>query len=150
MVFQNEKSFENHIRGIIRSEIAVRHSGLEVLKYKGVADIIICRQTPAPEAVFFIEVKYSKGENGIAVSEKIQSEVLSEMPPYISDHFMWLIGSDRHGGQYWLLNSLELTEYAKVAHLNKENNIKLCIFQRHQGLTESELIKQLREWLRQP
>ena len=150
MTFPNENHFENHIRNVIKSEIAVRHSGLEVLQYKGVADIIICRRDPAPEAVFFIEVKYAK--DMISVSEGIQSEILFRRPAYIKDHLLWLIGSEKHEGRYWLLKSSELARY--VPNINRnlsiQNNISRDIF-RSRGLTKSELVKRLRGWLhRQP
>ena len=150
MVFRDEESFENHIRDIIRSEIATRHSGFTVLRYRGVTDIIICRRTPAPEAVFFVEVKYAK--DMISVSEGIQSEILFRRPAYIKDHLLWLIGSNKHEGQYWLLDSSELAEYVpNIKHnLSIQNNISRDVF-RSRGLTKSELIKRLREWLhRQP
>lgn len=146
MTFSSEKDFKNHIRNIIKSEIAVRHSGLEVLQYKGIADIIICRRDPAPEAVFFIEVKYAKGI--MSVSEGIQSEILFRRPAYIKDHLLWLIGSEKHEGGYWLLNSSELAKYVPNIRnkLSIQNNISRDVFQ-SRGFTKSGLINRLRGWL---
>ena len=145
MAFCNEKDFENHIRELLESEIVTPHCGLTMLEYTGVADIIVCRKKP--QAVFFIEVKYEKGTNGISVSEGIQSEVLSKMPPYINDHFMWLIGSQRCDGRYWLLDSSELVKFVPTIDLTKQNNIGLRIFRERLGLTREELVNQLRERL---
>ena len=146
MTFRDEEDFENHIRELLGSEIATPQRGFTILKNRGIADIIVCRESP--QAVFFIEVKYAKGTDGITANEGIQSEILSTKPPYINDHFLWLIGSDRHDGQYWLLDSSELAEYVPNIKRNRSihNNISRKIFGQG-GLTRAELVNQLRECL---
>ena len=144
MTFNSEEDFENHIRELLESEIATPRCGFTILKNRGIADIIICRESP--QAVFFIEVKYAR--DMISVNEGMQSEILSAKPPYINDHFRWLIGSEKHGGQYWLLDSSELAEYVPNIKHNRsiQNNISRRIFWQG-GLTRAELANRLREWL---
>ena len=144
MTFNSEEDFENHIRGLLESEIAMPRCGFTILKNRGIADIIICRESP--QAVFFIEVKYAK--DMISVNEGMQSEILSTRPPYINDHFRWLIGSEKHDGQYWLLDSSELAEYVPNIKRNRsiQNNISRRIFWQG-GLTKAKLANRLREWL---
>ena len=144
MTFNSEEDFENHIRELLESEIAMPRCGFTILKNRGIADIIICRESP--QAVFFIEVKYAR--DIISVNEGMQSEILSTTPPYINDHFRWLIGSDKHDGQYWLLDSSELAEYVPNIKRNRsiQNNISRRIFWQG-GLTKAELANRLREWL---
>lgn len=137
MTFRDEKDFENHIRELLESEIAMQDLGFTILKYTGIADIIICRENP--QAVFFIEVKYAK--DMMSVTEGIQTEILSKMPPYIDNHLIWLLGSEKHDGQYWLLDSSEMVRFVSDAH-----NISRTIFYRG-GLTKTELANRLREWL---
>ena len=137
MTFNSEKDFENHIRELLESEVAMPQSGFAILENSGIADIIVCRETPP--AVFFIEVKYAK--DMISVTEGIQTEILSKIPPYIGDHLMWLIGSNEHDGRYWLFDSSELVRLVSDA-----NNISRTIFYRG-GLTRTELANRLREWL---
>ena len=140
MIFSSEKDFENHIRELLESEVAMPHCGFTILKGSGIADIIICRENPH-QAVFFIEVKYAREADAIIVSKGIQSEVLFGNLPYINDHFMWLVGSNNHDGQYWLLDSSALTEF-----ITGTNNISLNIFL-HGGLTTEKLANRLRKWL---
>ena len=144
MTFSSEKDFENHIRELLESEVAMPQLGFTILRYNGIADIIVCRETPP--AVFFIEVKYAR--DIISVNEGIQSEVLSETPPYINDHFLWLIGSEKRDGEYWLLDSSELAEYVPNIKRNRsiQNNISRRIFWQG-GLTRAKLVNRLREWL---
>ena len=144
MTFNSEEDFENHIRELLESEIAMPSCGFTILKNRGIADIIICRENP--QAVFFIEVKYAK--DMVSVNEGMQSEILSTTPPYINDHFRWLIGSEKHDGQYWLLDSSELAEYVPNIKRNRsiQNNISRKIFWQG-GLTRAELANRLREWL---
>ena len=145
MTFNSEEDFENHIRELLESEIAAMpRCGFTILKNRGIADIIICRENP--QAVFFIEVKYAK--DMISVNEGMQSEILSTRPPYINDHFRWLIGNDKHDGQYWLLDSSKLAEYVPNIKHNRsiQNNISRRIFWQG-GLTKAELANRLREWL---
>ena len=144
MTFNGEEDFENHIRELLESEIAMPLCGFTILKNRGIADIIICRESP--QAVFFIEVKYAK--DMISVNEGMQSEILSTRPPYINDHFRWLIGSEKHDGQYWLLDSSELAEYVPNIKRNRsiQNNISRRIFWQG-GLTKAKLANRLREWL---
>lgn len=144
MTFRDEEDFENHIRELLGSEIATPQRGFTILKNRGIADIIVCRESP--QAVFFIEVKYAK--DMISVNEGMQSEILSTKPPYINDHFRWLIGSEKHDGQYWLLDSSELAKHVPNIKRNRsiQNNISRRIFWQG-GLTKAKLANRLREWL---
>ena len=148
MKFRSEDEFERHVRKLIASEVATPSSDLTLLKYKGIADIVICRDNSSP-AVFFIELKYAKDMIGVA--EKIQSEILLKRPHYMENHFMWLIGSQDHEGECWFLNSEDLRKYVPKVDVDKENNISRHIL-RHQGkhkCSEEDLIGRLREWLEQ-
>ena len=148
MAFRDECHFEQHIRKLLKSEVVPLAAAAKVLKYKGVADIIICQDAEPPE-VFFIELKYAK--DMIGVSEGIQSEILLKAPIYMDDHFLWLIGSQAHEGKYWLLRSDELCPYitTKPIDVCKENNISKRLFCKRPGLDEKELVSCLVEWIEQ-
>ncbi len=146
MAFRDEGHFERHIRRLLNSEVVPLCAAAKVLKYKGIADVVICQDAEPPE-VFFIEVKYAK--DMIGVSEGIQSEILLKAPIYMDNHFLWLIGSQAHEGRYWLLRSDELRPYitTKPIDVRKENNISRYLFSQRRGLDEKELVHRLLEWL---
>ena len=144
--FTDEMDFERHIRDVLKSKVEMHAPEIRVLENKGIADIIVCREGDRP-AIFFIELKYAK--DMIGVSEGIQSEVLDTRPTYIDSHMMWLIGSNMHGGQYWLLDSAGLREYiTNEIDIKKENNISRYIFRRLPAIDEPELVRRLQNWMR--
>ena len=148
MKFGSECEFEAHVRKLLVSEVATPHSGLTILEYRGITDIVICREIPSP-AVFFIELKYAKDMIGVA--EGIQSEILLKRPRYMDNHLMWLIGSQEYEGEFWFLNSEDLRKYVSNINIQKENNISRRIL-RHRGEYrggEAYLIDRLIKWLEQ-
>lgn len=146
--FTCEMDFERHIRDVLKSKVETHAPEIRILEYKGIADIIVCREGDRP-AIFFIELKYAK--DPISASKGIQSEVLSTRPTYIDNHMMWLIGSSdkMHVGQYWLLDSAGLREYiTNEIDIKKENNISRYIFRRLPAIDEPELVRRLQNWMR--
>ena len=152
MTFSSEANFESHLRGIIDANVISKIPDLVVLKYKTVADIIICRNGKSP-GIFFLEVKYFQRQKGrlgfgTARGEGIQPEILVRMPDYLESNLRWVLATDSHGDGYWFVTSEQLRQYlAGGAIGQKQNNIQEALFREIDSLNPRDLTNELVRWL---
>ena len=151
-MFNTEADLENHIRGLIKTHIVSKYLGVNVLKNKGIGDIIICRDCQ-PYGIFFIEVKlyrqYQRIGIGGSMGEGIQPEILNVRPKYLDSNLRWLIGqSDSGEARYWFVSSETVCNYLMGGGLGrKQNNIQEALTRDTQSISEADMMDELKYWL---
>lgn len=152
MIFAGEKEFEDFLRRTIDSRILSENERVRVLEGKGIGDIVIARDGASP-ALFFLEVKYYRESHGrLGVGHRkghgMQPEILSVRPDYLESHLRWVIASDAHRGQYWLLTSDVVCRFLSGGGVgSKQNNIRPQLFRECVAVGEGELVEAMKRWL---
>jgi hypothetical protein len=121
------------------------------IKNKKAVDIIICKNKPTPE-LFFIEVKYHKNSHGrlgfgSGKGVGFQPEILSKKPEYFEKNLRWILFYEDSDKIFFLTNEKIRNHISKDVIGEKFNNIRKKLFKEEKGLTENELIVELKSWL---
>ena len=152
MKFANEKCVEDHIRELIAQHITASNPYIFAFENQTISDVVICRNC-SPQAIYFIEVKcfqLSNGRLGLG-SQKgggIQPEILKKRPAYLESNLRWLICRDDKDDRYWLVTSETLCSHISGGHIgNKQNNIRLSLFENVPSLSKDQLLNEMKIWL---
>lgn len=152
MEFNSEKEFEAYIRNLIAQRIISKNKDLILLENKKAVDIIICKERPRAE-LFFIEIKFHIKKHGrlgfgSAKGRGFQPEILNRRPKYFEKNMRWIISAEHSEGIYFLTNK-EILEYISGNQIGEKfNNIKNSIFASMVGLSERQLIQEMKQWLK--
>ena len=129
MKFESEEAFRAWVQSELSRLLEPGDGSFVVLRSKNVNDIIICRESPAPNIAVFVEVKYAKASSGrIGVGDGrgggFQPEILSRRPAYFEQFTRWLVASEV--GVAVLADSNTVRRYAVGGEFRegKQNNIQ--------------------------
>jgi len=154
MAYRNEKEFENYIRGLIDKHITTVDPAVYALKSKKAVDILICRELPKSQ-LSFIEVKFHQTHHGRlgfggAAGEGFQPEIVLRKPKFFERRLRWVLASQIHKpGKILFVDSATIRAYLAGGVVSQKfNNIQTKIFAEGRWLTESQLVTELRSWLR--
>jgi len=150
MTFNNEREFEQHIRGLIDRHIANVGSEYTLLRNKKAVDIVICRNGDNA-ALHFIEVKYHKKHRlgtGHGKGGGFQPEIIKDAPAYFETNMRWILGDVQHDGRYWFVDNATIRRNLSGEKIDdKYNNIHNKFFRELPSLNETELVSAITEWL---
>ncbi|AII60226.1 hypothetical protein X793_05615 [Dehalococcoides mccartyi CG4] len=157
MLFNKEIELENHWRNLLCTTLGVDER-FKILEGKNVADLIICRDGSQPIS-FFLELKlYKTKSNRIGIGNKdsnsFQPEIIRKHPEYFEKYLRWIIckDDDKEDKQYVIVTTSSIkNNYLCGGKLgakgNKQNNIRIDIFQKEPLLSETELLEKLITYL---
>jgi len=151
MIFEDEKDFENFVRGLIKNIECGEEQDLDVFDHQTVNDIFVCRNGKNPK-VFFIEIKYfTKKKNRVGIGEGngtgLQLEILGKRPQYLEDYLKWIITHEDKEDCYWFIDNETLLKYVNTESNSSQKNISRKLFSNEQCYSQSELIDKLKNWL---
>lgn len=152
--FKSEKKFEEYISHLIKKHISNIRPDIYTLTAKKAVDMVICKDGKYPK-LYFLEVKYfNKNKNHAMVffgdrkGSGFQPEVLTKQPDYFKRNLRWVMGSEGHDGIYFLDMPAVLKHLSGERVGKKQNGFRRSIFDKENGLTETEFISDLKKWLK--
>lgn len=147
-----ENDFELKIRKLIK-EIIYNKPEFQILEFKSVVDIVICRNTKQNPKLYFIEVKYATGKKGrINIGSPkgvgIQPEILKTKPEYFLQNMKWILGQEKDDKIY-ILDTNKATQYIAGKGIGvKQNNLQNRLFEIEEGLSTERFKQEIKKWFK--